>query len=227
MAKNYKESSEPKANVAEALSKTEMFFEKNKKTIGYVVGGLIVLAALIFVYRNYIVLPKQKEAINQLYVAERYFKADSFNLALNGDGNALGLRQIIDKYGSKAGMAAYFDAGVCCLRLGENDEAIQYLKKFSSKDKIMMAKAKCCIGDALVNKDDIKGALPYFEEAAEISDNIFSAGYLLKAGICLEELGDYGKALAAYNKIKNVYAQSPEGREIDKYISRVEALGAK
>ena len=100
MAKINKESSEPKANVAEALSKTEMFFEKNKKTIGYVVGGLIVLAALIFVYRNYIVLPKQKEAINQLYVAERYFKADSFNLALNGDGNALGLRQIIDKYGS-------------------------------------------------------------------------------------------------------------------------------
>lgn len=227
MAKINKESSEPKANVAEALSKTEMFFEKNKKTIGYVVGGLVVLAALIFVYRNFIVIPKQKEAVNQLYVAERYFKLDSFNLALNGDGNSLGLRQIIDKYGKNAGMAAYYDAGVCCLRLGENDEAISYLKKFSSKDRIMAAKAKCCIGDALVNKDDIKGAVSWFEEAAELSDNIFSAGYLLKAGICYEELGEYGKALAAYNKVKDVYAQSPEGQEIDKYISRVEALGAK
>lgn len=227
MAKINKESSEPKANVAEALSKTELFFEKNKKTIGYVVGGLIVLAALIFVYRNFIVIPKQKEAANQLYVAERYFKLDSFNLALNGDGNSLGLKQIIDKYGKNAGSAAYFDAGVCCLRLGENDQAIEYLKKFSSKDKIMAAKAKCCIGDALVNKDDIKGAVSWFEEAAELSNNIFSAGYLLKAGICYEELGDFGKALECYNKIKNEFAQSPEGQEIDKYISRVEALGAK
>ncbi|MBR0313620.1 MAG: tetratricopeptide repeat protein [Bacteroidales bacterium] len=227
MAKINKESSEPKANVAEALSKTELFFEKNKKTIGYVVGGLIVLAALIFVYRNFIVIPKQKEAANQLYVAERYFKLDSFNLALNGDGNSLGLKQIIDKYGKNAGSAAYFDAGVCCLRLGENDQAIEYLKKFSSKDRIMAAKAKCCIGDALVNKDDIKGAVSWFEEAAELSNNIFSAGYLLKAGICYEELGDFGKALECYNKIKNEFAQSPEGQEIDKYISRVEALGAK
>ena len=227
MAKINKESSEPKANVAEALSKTELFFEKNKKTIGYVVGGLIVLAALIFVYRNFIVIPKQKEAANQLYVAERYFKLDSFNLALNGDGNSLGLKQIIEKYGKNAGSAAYFDAGVCCLRLGENDQAIEYLKKFSSKDRIMAAKAKCCIGDALVNKDDIKGAVSWFEEAAELSNNIFSAGYLLKAGICYEELGDFGKALGCYNKIKNEFAQSPEGQEIDKYISRVEALGAK
>ena len=34
MAKINKESTEPKANVAEALSKTEQFFENNKKTIG-------------------------------------------------------------------------------------------------------------------------------------------------------------------------------------------------
>ena len=227
MAKINKESSEPKANVAEALSKTELFFEKNKKTIGYVAGGLIILAALIFVYRNYIMIPKQKEAVNQLFVAERYFKTDSFNLALNGDGNALGLKQIIEKYGKNAGMAAYFDAGVCCLRLGEYDQAIEYLKKYSSKDRILAAKAKCCIGDALVGKDDIKGAVSWFEEAAQLSNNIFSAGYLLKAGICYEELGEYGKALAAYDKIKNEYAQSPEGQEIDKYIARAEALGAK
>ena len=50
MAKNNKEMSEPKANVAEALSKTEVFFEKNKKTIGYVAGGIIVVAALIYAW---------------------------------------------------------------------------------------------------------------------------------------------------------------------------------
>jgi len=223
MAKNNKEISEPKANVAEALSKTDMFFEKNKKTIGYVVGGVIVLAALIFAWYSLIYTPKQKEAVNQLFVAERYFKLDSFNLALNGDGNSLGFAQVIDKYGSKAGKSVYFNAGICCLRLGDYDKAIEYLKKYDTKDKLMQARAKAAIGDATVNKGDVKGAVSYFEEAAKLSNNIFSANYLLKAGLCYEELGQMDKALEAYNKIKNEFPNSPEGMEVQKYISRTEA----
>ncbi|MBO6223588.1 MAG: tetratricopeptide repeat protein [Bacteroidales bacterium] len=223
MAKINKESTEPKANVAEALSKTEQFFEKNKKTIGYVVGGIIVVAALIFAWYSLIYSPKQKEAVNQLFVAERYFRLDSFNLALNGDGNSLGFAQVIEKYGRKAGDAVFFDAGICCLRLGDNDKAIEYLKKYSTSDKIMQARAKAAIGDAMVNKGDIQGSISWFEDAARISNNIFSAGYLLKAGICYEELGQFDKALAAYNKIKNEFPSSPEGVEVQKYISRAEA----
>ncbi|MBO7563127.1 MAG: tetratricopeptide repeat protein [Bacteroidales bacterium] len=223
MAKINKESSEPKANVAEALSKTEVFFEKNKKTIGYVAGGIIVVAALIYAWYSLIYQPKQREAVDQLFVAERYFRLDSFNLALNGDGNSLGFAQVIDKYGKKAGEAVFFDAGICCLRLGDYDKAIDYLKKYSTKDNIMKARAKAAIGDALVNKGDIAASVPYFEEAASISNNIFSAGYLQKAGICYEELGQLDKALAAYNKIKNEFPNSPEGMEVQKFISRVEA----
>ncbi|MBQ3382427.1 MAG: tetratricopeptide repeat protein [Bacteroidales bacterium] len=223
MAKNNKEMSEPKANVAEALSKTEMFFEKNKKTIGYVAGGIIVVAALIYAWYSLIYSPKQKEAVDQLFVAERYFRLDSFNLALNGDGNSLGFAQVIEKYGKKAGNAAYFDAGICCLRLGDNDKAIDYLKSYSTSDNIMKARAKAAIGDAMVNKGEIAASVSYFEEAANISNNIFSAGYLQKAGICYEELGQFDKALAAYNRIKNEFPNSPEGMEIQKYISRVEA----
>ena len=223
MAKINKESSEPKANVAEALSKTEVFFEKNKKTIGYVAGGIIVVAALIYAWYSLIYQPKQREAVDQLFVAERYFRLDSFNLALNGDGNSLGFAQVIDKYGKKAGEAVFFDAGICCLRLGDYDKAIDYLKKYSTKDNIMKARAKAAIGDALVNKGDIAASVPYFEEAASISNNIFSAGYLQKAGICYEELGQLDKALAAYNKIKNEFPNPPEGMEVQKFISRVEA----
>ena len=87
----------------------------------------------------------------------------------------------------------------------------------------MKARAKAAIGDALVNKGDIAASVPYFEEAASISNNIFSAGYLHKAVICYEELGQLDKALAAYNKIKNEFPNSPEGMEVQKFISRVEA----
>ncbi len=223
MAKNIKESSDPKANVAEALSKTELFLNRNKKTIAYAVGCIIALAALFLIWKNLIVQPKQREAENQSYIAERYFRADSFNLALNGDGNALGFKQVIDKYGSKAGGAVYYYAGVCYLRLGEYDKAIEYLKKYNEKDSRTMAKAKACIGDALVNKGELKEAADWFEKAAALSDDVFSAGYLIKCGLCYEELQQPEKALAAYKKIKNQYVNSPEGADIDKYIARVEA----
>ena len=85
----------------------------------------------------------------------------------------------------------------------------------------MSARAKACIGDALVNKGDIKGAVSYFKDAAKISDNILSAGYLFKAGLCYEELKQPKEALAVYQQIKDNYPQSPEGVEIDKYISRI------
>ncbi len=223
MAKINKESSEPKANVAEALSKTDEFFEKNKKTIGYVAGGVAVVALLIFAWYYLLYAPQKKEAVNQLYTAEHYFALDSFNLALNGDGNFLGFAQIIDKYGSKAPNSVYFNAGICHYRLGDFDKAIECLKKYNTNDKIMKARAKAKIGDALVDKGEVEAAIPYFEEASEISNNIFSAAYLKSAGICYEELGKFDKALNAYNKIKNQFPNSPEGVEIEKYISRAEA----
>ena len=60
-------------------------------------------------------------------------------------------------------------------------------------------------------------------KAAETSDNIFAATYLLKAGVVCEELGDNAKALSFYKKIKDQYPQSIEGYDIDKYISRIES----
>ena len=52
---------------------------------------------------------------------------------------------------------------------------------------------------------------------------MFAAGYLLKAGVTYEELGQKDKALAAYRTIKDKYPQSMQGYDIDKYISRIEA----
>mgnify|MGYP004421911409 CR=1 FL=1 len=50
----------------------------------------------------------------------------------------------------------------------------------------------------------------------------YAASYLLKAGVTCEELGDNAKALTFYKKIKDQYANSPEGYDIDKYITRIE-----
>lgn len=221
---NSKQTQEREANVAEALSKTELFFKENGKKISYIVLGLIAIVALIYAYKHLIVEPRHKEAQNQMFVAERNFREGNFEVALKGDGNDYGFEQIIKKYGKKADNSVYFYAGVCELRLGNNDQAISYLKKYDSSDKYTKAAAKANIGDALVNAEKIKEAVPYFEEAAGLVDNFLAAKYLLKAAICYEELGDLKKAIELYNQIKDKYPQSPEGADIDKYISRAETL---
>lgn len=208
--------------VAEAVSKTELFLNKNKNVILSVLGAVVLIGAGYFCYHKFIYQPKVAEAQEQTFPAEENFRNAEYDLALNGDGNVLGFSQIIKEYGAKAGTAVYFYAGVCELQLGNYESAISYLKSYKGKDEILAARAFACIGDAYVGLEDYNSALTWFEKAAAKADNAFAAGYLLKAGVVCEELGKADKALVLYKKIKESYPQSMEGYEIDKYISRIE-----
>jgi len=157
-----------------------------------------------------------------MYAAEQSFRAGEYELALAGDGNVLGFADVIKEYGAKAGKAVYFYAGVCELQAGNWEEAIKYLKKYNGKDAILAARAKACIGDAYVGLENYSEAVSCFEKAAACADNMFAAGYLQKAGVAYEALGQNDKALACYKKIKEYYPQSIEAYEIDKYISKLE-----
>ena len=210
--------------VVDAVSKTELFFSDNKLILTVIVAVLIVAGLGFFFWHKYSYLPMKAEAQEQMYPAEASFRAEEYELALNGDGNVLGFSQIIDEYGAKAGKAVYLYAGICELQLGNYNEAIGYLTSYKGKDQILLARANACIGDAYTGLNDYTRAAEYFMKAAKISDNMFSATYLLKAGMTYEELGQYGQALAAYKEIKDKYPQSMEGYDIDKYISRIENM---
>lgn len=210
-------------NITEAASKTEQFFENNKKIIYGCFIAVLAIAAIALLYSRFYLQPKKAEAADQLYHAEQAFAQGNYDLALQGDDNNMGFEEVIDKYGKKAGAAVYLYAGVSALQKGEFEDAINYLKKYDGKDKILLARAQACIGDAYVGLEDYKTALGWFEKAAATSDNMFSATYLLKAGVTAEELGDTAKALAAYKQIKDQYPQAPEAADIDKYIVRIES----
>ena len=208
--------------VVEAVSKTEQFFNKNGKLIGGIAAGIVVVAAIVFCWYKFAYQPALQEAQGQMAYAEENFRGGDYELALNGDGNTLGFVQIIDEYGTKAGKAVYFYAGVCELQLGNFESAIKYLEAYKGSDAILKARATACIGDAYVGLEDYGKALNYFEKAAKAADNMFAAGYLLKAGAVAEKLGENAKALSFYQTIKDQYPQSMEGYEIDKYIGRIE-----
>ena len=209
--------------INETVSKTEQFFNENKKIIYGALIAVLVIGFGILAYNQWILKPKQAEAMEQMYPAEAAFAANEFELALNGDGNVLGFKDILDEYGTKGGKDVYLYAGICELRLGNFQEAIDYLKKYKGKEHILSARALACIGDAYTGLEDYKTAVGYFEKAADLSDNAFSAEYLLKAGVAYEELGDNDKALACYKRISDNWPNSVEGYDIDKYISRIES----
>ena len=208
-------------NLEQTVSATEQFFNENKKTIWGVVAAVLVIGLGILAYSKFIYQPKCVEAMQQSYPAEMSFQAGEYELALNGDGNNLGFADIIADYGSKAGKAVYLYAGICELQLGNNEEALSYLKKYNGKEPILAARAKACEGDAYVALGDYEAAVRSYKAAVNRADNIFAAAYLLKEGSALEALDRKEEALACYKTIEDKYPQSLEAYDIAKYIAGV------
>jgi tetratricopeptide (TPR) repeat protein len=205
-----------------ALTNSEQFIEKNQKMIVNVIIGLVVIVGLYFGYHKFIVEPKVNEAANQIFGAQNYFEQDSFQLALNGDGNALGFIEIIEKYGSTpSGNLACLYAGLSYLHTQEYENAIKYLEKFSSDDFLLANMATANIGDAYMQLGNFKKAAEYYQKASASKTNDFSTPtFLLKAGIALEKANNYAGALKVYEKIEKEYPNSMEARDIEKYIER-------
>ena len=105
------------SQVEKSLTASEQFIEKYQKTIVRAVIAVLVILGAFYGWKNFIHEPNVAEAENQIYVAQQYFEADSFNLALNGDGNALGFIDIADQYSSTpSGNLANLYCGVCYLK---------------------------------------------------------------------------------------------------------------
>lgn len=210
-------------SVEMALSRTEQYIEENKKSLSIIVGVIVLVVGGYLLYNKLILQPKEVEARSQIFRAEQYFEKDSFLLALEGDGDALGLIDIIDEYGiTNTANLAYYYAGISYLRIGEYENAIEHLKKFDSNDKLVSVVALGAIGDAYVELDDYAEAVSFFEKASNKNPNDFtSAIYLKKAGLTYEAMENYKKALDCYEKIKLDYPNSDEARDIDKFIEAV------
>ena len=224
MAKKRNKTEDQFAQIEETLSKTEQYIEDNQKSLMIIVGAIVTVIALFIGYQKLYIAPMEKEAQADMFMAELYFQKDSFNLALNGDGQYLGFLDIADEYsGTKAGQLANYYAGLSYLNTGDFENAIEYLGDFSSDDIILSSLALGCIGDAYMELEDSDNALSYYEDAASYTDNEFTTPrYMLKQAMIHEGNGDYADALALYKEIEADYKSSREGNGIEKYIARAE-----
>lgn len=211
--------------IAEQLSRTEQFIEKNK-TIVSVVVGIIVVAIVGYMFSSYYIKGQNDNAQRDMFQAVYYFEADSLGKALNGDGNNYGFLEIISEYGmtDAANMANYY-AGATYLKLGDFENAVRYLSDFSASDYVIQARAYSLIADAQMELGKFGEAATNYEKAADYNANKqFSPTYLVKAAIANEQAGDLSAAKDNYQTIVDDFYGVVEYQESVKQIARLEGL---
>ncbi|MGV8114201.1 MAG: tol-pal system YbgF family protein [Lentimicrobium sp.] len=223
MAKKTDNTEEKIMAVEEALSKSEVFIEKNQKLLGIIAGAIALLVLAYFGFQRFYLMPREKEAQSQMFMAEKYFEMDSLKLALNGDGMYPGFLGIIEDYGiTKSAKLAHYYAGIIYLNEGQFEEAISHLQKFKLKDNMVLPMAKGAIGDAYMELGKTGEAADNYLKAADTYKNDFTTPmFLQKAAWAYEETGSTEKALKAYERIRLEFPRSAEARDVDKYIARL------
>lgn len=211
--------------LAEQLSRTEEFLEKNKNVV-FGVGGLIAVIIAGFILFNYYTSTQNETAQRELFQPVYYFEADSLGKALNGDGNSYGFLEIIEEFPlTDAGNLANFYAGSTYLKLGDNESAIRSLQDFSSSDYLIQGRAYSLIGDAYAETDQLGEAITYYEKAVDYYPNKeFTPIYLTKAAVTYEANGQLDEALRCYKQIVDEYPQSAEQRDAKKHKARIEGM---
>ena len=208
----------------EALSKSEQFFENNKKTIFGCLIAIIVIIAGGMLYNAKIAQPRQTKAAEAIFPGENYFINGDYTTALDGDSYGFeGFVELSKQYRStKAGKLAGLYAGLCYAQLDNMEEAEKYLAKFNGKDQMVAPAALGALANCYATAGQNSKAIATFEKAAKkANNNLLSPYYYFQAGLIYESMGKDAQALKTYKMIKAKYPESIESQDIDKYIARL------
>lgn len=223
MAKKAKQTqSDSLEGIEHALTRTEQFIEDNSKVLSYIVGGIVILIVLFIGAKRFYITPLEEEASGQMFMAEKFFERDSFDLALNGYGTYPGFIEITEDYKitKTANLAKYY-AGISFLKLGDYEEAIDFLSDFKTKDILVGSAQYSSLGDAYVELNELESAIRAYKKAvSEFGNNFTSPLIMKKMGLVHEELNETSEANKLYLRIKSEFPDSEEARDIDKSIAR-------
>jgi tetratricopeptide (TPR) repeat protein len=222
-AENRSEILESPEALAERLQGAETWMERHPKTVLGVAVGIALIVGGYFGFQ-YWRSNQNTEAQRQMFQAVYYFEKDSLNLALEGDGNNLGFKDIVSDYKfTDAANLANFYAGVSYLKLGKFEVARLYLEDFSSDDLLVQARAYSLIGDTYMEEKKFEDAAKYYQKAADYKSNkFFSPSYLMKAALAYEKSNQPEKAKEAYDKIITDYYDSPEFQNARKFKAKLD-----
>ena len=207
------------------IAQAKDFWTRYNKPITIVSIILILGIGGWYGYQNFVKKPKEAKAADAMFNAEEYYRMDSLNLALNGDGQYDGFLRVIDKYGgTKAGNLAHLYAGDIYLRLNDNENAIKHLKKFSTSSKPVQARAYKLLGDAYADQGKNADALSSYKKAAGHFeyDQANSAEYLFYAAYFADRvMKDQKEAISLYKEIKERFPGSQQAFDAESYLAQL------
>ena len=209
----------------------EQFWSKYSRPLTIGLTVIVLAVAGFYLYRSMVTIPNARKAEESVFKAEEYYRMDSLDKALNGDGVNQGLLRVISKYsGSDAANRARLMAGSIYIRKGDYKNAIKQLEDFDTDVKQVKAKATALLADAhselgasTNNNSEKEKAADLYKKAAGIfeKDDVSSAEFLFRAGLLYETMGKNKEAIDVYKEIKEKYPRSERGYEIDKYLARL------
>ncbi|AZA52865.1 MAG: tetratricopeptide repeat protein [Chryseobacterium sp.] len=203
----------------EALN-TERFLEKYSKPLGIVFGALVLGVLGFFAYQQFIVAPKNVEAMKTFLSAQKNLMEGKDKEALGGKSAANpGFVGTYNDYSStNVGKLAGYNAGLLKFKEGKFQEAYDLLDQFSSDNKTLMAMKYGAMADAKsgLNKND--EALSLLDKASSASDDPYTTYYFTrKAGILALGLKKNADAKKYFSAIDEKYQDYDNGMS-DSYI---------
>ena len=188
------------------VTKVLSFFNKYQNIIYGVIIGILVIVLAIMAFNRFYVQKKNAEAAAQIVQPIQWLtKGDtaSLKMALEGDGENDGFLDIASHYKiTRTANTANYYAGLTYLKLGQKEEALDYLTKFKKKEDVLWYACQATIGDLYDEQGDESKAISYYEKAVKGKDPFFTPIALFKLGQMYERQGDWKKALAAYETIE-------------------------
>lgn len=223
MAQNNDKQEEKTAieNVNETLTNAGQKLADNKTMIGWIVGGVFVIAALIIGYMYFYRTPQ----VNKAYEA---YNQVEISAAGNDSIAAAQYKKVADENkGNTAGKLAALSAGEALYNQGKYKEAAEYLERFSSSEPVLEANAIVLTGDCYVNLKQYDKAISCYDKAINKADNNSQIvpRVLLKEANVYDAQKNYQKALECYQKIAKDFPQFQlgNGMTIEAYIERENA----
>lgn len=212
------------------IAKAKDFWTKNSKPIIAACAVVILLAGGWLVYKKFFKEPKETKANEAIFKAEEYFRMDSVNLALNGDGQHMGFLKVISKFdGTEAANLANFYAGSCYIKLDDNAKAVKYLKDFSTSSKPVQQRAYKLLGDAYADLGKNSDALSNYKKAASFFEDdkaASSEALFLAAYFADRVMKDTKEAISLYKELKEKYPFTQYGSQADTYLATLGVYNA-
>jgi len=203
----------------EALN-TERFLEKYSKPLS-IAFGVVVLAVLgFFGYQQFIVAPKNAEAMKTYLAAQKNLTEGKDKEALGGTSAANpGFLGTYKEYPSTdIGKLSAYNAGLLKFKEGKFQEAYDLLDKVSSDNKTVMALKYGAMADAKSGLNKNEEALSLLDKAASAADDPYTSYYFTrKAGILALGMKKNAEAKKYFTTIDEKYQDYDNGMS-DSYI---------